>query len=87
MDMSIDKDIQIAYENLAIAIIESAVKDYKKALKGTTDRDKYTVRKCEEFFRSGYYQMLTNVSGELIIKKANSQKVKFEKRKNYMEEY
>lgn len=61
------------YEELANAIVLQAAKDYRKALrdlKRNADyapalRDKSEV---ESFFRSGWYQMLTPVSGELLLK-------------------
>ena len=66
------------YENLANAIIVQAANDYRKALrdlKRNTDyapalRDKSEV---ERFFRSGWYQMLTPVSGELLLKKLQAE--------------
>lgn len=53
-----------AYENLANAIVLSAVDDYKSALKV----DNHTrVAKLEKFFLSKYGQLLSYGNGELII--------------------
>ena len=57
------------YENLANAIITQAVEDYRKALRRKTDRDRHTVFECEKFFRSEYFQILTNFDGETLISK------------------
>ena len=52
------------YELLAEAIILQAVKDYRKALKHDERGEK---RKIERFFRSEYFSILANVSGEVLI--------------------
>lgn len=49
------------FEDLANAIVLKAVEDYRK-----TD-DRSTQRSIEAFFRSSWYQMLTNVDGEQLI--------------------
>lgn len=64
------------YENLANAIILQAVKDYRAALK-KLKRNPYSnlsitkaeIASIERFFRSPWYEALTNVDGELLIKK------------------
>ena len=54
------------YQALANAIVELAVKDYKKALKqhyrfpNNKDYDD-AVTSLERFFRSGWYETLTNL--------------------------
>ena len=60
------------YEKLANAIILQAVKDYRNALKALKKRPgnisaKATKDEVERFFRSGWYQMLTSVDGEMLI--------------------
>lgn len=62
------------YTNLANAIIIQAAKDYKKALRRLKnypgDRDaRRTVCGCEKFFRSDWFQILTSLDGELLLKK------------------
>ena len=63
-----------AYENLANAIIQSAVGDYKRALirqrrhpecKTTSEN----VERLERFFYSGWYEMLTNLDPSYLIRK------------------
>jgi len=60
------------YQALANAIVESAVKDYKKALKyhfkHPKDKDyAREVADLERFFRSGWYGMLTDLDGEYLM--------------------
>ena len=60
------------YQALANAIVELAVNDYKKALKQHfrfPDNQEYTdqVASLERFFRSGWYGMLTNLDGEVLM--------------------
>ena len=61
------------YKELANAIIIQAVKDYRKALKPDDRRCKCykqeRKREVEEFFRSEWFTVLTNISGEMIIRK------------------
>lgn len=60
------------YQALANAIVELAVKDYKKALKqhyrfpnNKDYADK--VESLERFFRSGWYGMLTDLDGDVLM--------------------
>ena len=60
------------YQALANAIVELAVKDYKKALKQhyrLPDNEDFSaeVNALEHFFRSGWYGMLTNLDGEYLM--------------------
>lgn len=62
------------YEELASAIILSAVKDYRRALRvhmvspyGTCA--KRDMDKCEQFFLSDWYKALTGVDGELLVQR------------------
>ena len=62
------------YENLANAIILQAVKDYRAALKNhlkrpTSEHARQDVEELERFFRSGWYQMLTDVDCEYLIER------------------
>ena len=62
------------YQALANAIVELAVKDYKKALKQhfrfPNNKDYANeVASLEQFFRSGWYSQLTSVDGEYLIKR------------------
>jgi hypothetical protein len=63
-----------AYENLANAIILLAVKDYRQALKllskNPHSRSAMTaVNEMERFFRSDWYETLTSIDGEMLIRK------------------
>ena len=63
-----------AYENLANAIILLAVKDYRRALKLLSkiphSRSAIAaVNEMERFFRSDWYETLTSVDGEMLIRK------------------
>lgn len=59
------------YQALANAIVELAVKDYKKALKQhyrfPNNKDADAVTSFERFFRSGWYGMLTGLDGEYLM--------------------
>lgn len=66
------------YENLANAIVLSAVEDYRKALKKySKNRDsksaKAEVDSLERFFRSQWYSVLTSVDGEFLIRKLRAE--------------
>ena len=60
------------YQALANAIVELAVKDYRTALKYHychPDKKEYAdaVDSLEQFFRSGWYGMLTDLDSEYIM--------------------
>lgn len=62
------------YERLANAIILQVVSDYRTALKKIKAHPKNRqaideVLEIERFFRSGWYQQLTSVDGEYLIKR------------------
>ena len=62
------------YESLANAIIVQAVKDYREALQ-RLDRHpekndyKAEVKSLERFFCSSWYQILTDLDGNLLMRK------------------
>ena len=63
-----------SYERLANAIILSAVSYYRAALKRVkrNQRSKTAIDEAlriEKFFRSPWYQQLTSVDGELLIRR------------------
>ena len=53
-----------AYENLANAIVELAILDYKKA---KAHKNYGKVKECERFFNSEWCKMLTNLDINKII--------------------
>jgi len=62
------------YENLANAIVLTAVEDYRKAIKRYSKNPdsksaKAEVDSLEKFFRSQWYSVLTSVEGEFLIRK------------------
>lgn len=68
------------YQEIANAIILQAISDYRRALDGKIygkingkDKVRLTpediIEDCEKFFRSKYFQLLTTVNGEYLIKK------------------
>lgn len=66
------------WQNLANAIIISAVKDYRKALrrqrKNPTSRTATEeIREIERFFHSEWYGMLTDVDGNFLIRKCKEE--------------
>lgn len=71
---AVNKQTGNAYENLANAIIVQAAEDYRAALKKIKAHPKNRgvineALRIERFFRSGWYQRLTNVDGEFLIRK------------------
>lgn len=74
------------YEALANAIIIQAVKDYRHAL-GTlkyypNDANANATRsECEVFFRSGWFELLTDLDGEVLIEKIQREVNRTEARK------
>ncbi|MBO4854125.1 MAG: hypothetical protein J5482_03130 [Oscillospiraceae bacterium] len=68
------------WENLANAIILQAVKDYREARKKLKKRPKnedakLMISDCEAFFRSDWYKALTDVDGEMLIRKLREEKI------------
>ena len=66
------------YERLANAIILSAVVDYRAALKKVKRNPKSKTAidealQIEKFFRSSWYQQLTSVDGEFLIRKLQNE--------------
>lgn len=62
------------YERLAYAIVIQAAEDYRAALKrikrNAKNRDAVDeALQIERFFRSGWYQVLTSVDGEYMIRR------------------
>lgn len=62
------------YENLANAIVLSAVDDYRRALRRLSKNPDSKmaladVESLESFFRSSWYAALTSVEGEFLIRK------------------
>ena len=70
----VNKQAGDPYENLANAVIAQAAEDYRAALKKIKahPQNKDAIDEAlriERFFRSGWYQRLTNVDGEFLIRK------------------
>lgn len=68
---------QEAYEDLANAIIVSAVKDYKSALKRLQKNPesvsaKDEIRRLERFFHSDWYEVLTDLDPGYLIRKVRA---------------
>ena len=53
-----------AYKELAVAIVERAVIDYKTALKCQNDSATYSL---EQFFRSAWFEVLSDCSCEVLM--------------------
>lgn len=69
-----DVNIDEAYQNLANAIVKNAADDYRAALRGLERNPESAgyqadAKKIERFFRSPWYQMLTDVDGEYLIRR------------------
>lgn len=66
------------WQDLANAIIIQAVKDHRRAQRVLKAHPRHIVAKkikdeTESFFRSDWYRALTNVDGEVLIKRLNSE--------------
>lgn len=68
------KDTETAFEDLSIAIIAQAAEDYRKVLR-KLENDPFNVYlliekvEIEKFFRSQWYECLTNVDGTMILRR------------------
>ena len=77
--MAINKNLaENPYEALANAIILTAVSDYRTALKKLKKNPENKsamsdAMEVERFFRSGWYQTLTSVDGEMLISKLRAE--------------
>lgn len=65
------------YENLIIGIVKQAVADWKQAKKALklvkrNSAHEYTVKECEEFFLSDYFEYLTGLDGKAFLDKLKS---------------
>ena len=63
---------EMAYRNLANAVILQAVFDYRNALDGVSYNrfpPEKIARDIEKFFLSEYFEMLTKVKGQYLIDK------------------
>ncbi len=68
----------IAFLNLANAIILAAVRDYRKAVKQLrrkrcNDNALATKRQCMKFFKSDWFKTLTSIDGEQLLKKLDAE--------------
>lgn len=66
------------YEDLANAIVITAVKDYRDVLKKLKKHPnsnylKHTKNEIERFFRSKWYSVLTDIDPEFLIEKLNEE--------------
>ncbi len=68
------KDTETAFEDLSIAIVAQAAKDYRKVLR-KLENDPFNVYlliekvEIEKFFRSQWYECLTTVDGNMILRR------------------
>lgn len=68
------------WESLANAIILQAVKDYLEARKKHRKRPKnedakLMIADCEEFFRSDWFRDLTELDGEMLLRKLQEEEI------------
>ena len=67
-----DGTIETCYESLCLAIVETAVRDYKKALEAEMKCEdlnaRRAIRELEKFFKSEWFKQLLNLDGRLLIK-------------------
>lgn len=69
-----------AYENLLVAIVESAVEDYIYGLQNPhTQKGSKYIKECERFFRSELFQLYTvnmEIDGEAAIRAIKARALK-----------
>ena len=75
------------YEKLANAIIIQAAKDYRTALRKLRRNPRNHLAQAEaesidRFFRSGWYKCLTDVDGEMVIRKLREEDYRLDHRIN-----
>ena len=64
-----------AYQSLANAIVIQACRDYKKAYRRylrrlhSTSKPDIELLELEDFFRSKWYKILTDIDGELLMER------------------
>ena len=68
------------YEDLANAIILTAVADYRKVLRSLKRKPRNKAQQAEkesleQFFRGSWYKTLTSVDGEYLIKKLQEENI------------
>ena len=80
------RDLEIAYRDLANAIVIQAADDYRRALDGksyyVTKPPEAIIKEVEKFFHSSWYHMLTKVDGDFLIeqlRREHNEKVRKEK--------
>ena len=74
----VNKQTGDPYENLANAVIAQAAEDYRRLLKrvkkNPANREALDeALQVERFFRSGWYQTLTSVDGECLIRRLQAE--------------
>ena len=67
------------YQELANAIVIMAAKDYRHALRiqrrnPDSQAARIKIDEIERFFRSEWYRLLTDVDGEMLIKKLREER-------------
>lgn len=72
----LEEEINTAYENLAIAIVQSVAKEYRTALKQSDEKSIYL---CERFFNSGYACTLCGKIEPSQLKKRILEEIRKEK--------
>ena len=67
------------FQELANAVVILAAKDYRHALRilrrnPDSQAAKIKIDEIERFFRSDWYQVLTNVDGEMLIRRLREER-------------
>lgn len=77
---------ELAYHELANAIILQAVSDYRNALDGISYDLRHSpekiIKDIEKFFRSDYFEILTRVKGEYLIDRLKQEHLEKERKRN-----
>lgn len=60
------------YKNLALAIVERAVYDYRIAMQS---RERSAIKELRKFFTSDWFSLLCDIDGEMIIRTIDKEDV------------
>ena len=59
---------KVGLDNLRIAIVEQAVKDYRRSM------DKFEIEAIEHFFLGSWFKMLVDIDGDYLVRKLREEK-------------
>lgn len=67
--VAMTRSVQEAYEDLANAVVVTAANDYRTAIKLSLQGLENEMTEIERFLTSGYFNVFTQIDGDVIIKR------------------